>query len=40
MSNRQTYENGRKDRRFFNETANSTHWFNTTKWVPRGGKRM
>lgn len=33
--------NDRKgDRRMFNRTANLTHWWNTSKWVPRGGRRM
>lgn len=40
MSRREPMYDRRKDRQVFNKTANNSHWWNTTRWVPRGGKRM
>lgn len=40
MSNREPMNDRRKDSNIFSKTANASHWWNTSKWVPRGGKRM
>lgn len=40
MSNREPMYDRRKDERVFSKTAMATHWWNISKWVPRGGRRM
>lgn len=40
MPKREVMYDLRKDQRKFNQTANWSHWWNTMKYVPRGGGRL